>query len=222
LAAADHAAAVSRLTAECDSLREKVAVLQVGPSTHHFDSRGRTARILHRIMWRAPSPRPQTECTRLEITADRDKATLEAQLHAAREKAGEYERLEVELDTAIISAGNAEAAGEDDGAVTGSLRRTSSAAADALTPGGSRGPPLLMTGSLGMSLAAGVPTSARRRLRQTILLAKELSRSQAEATELRRLLAAARVDIEYLRTADESIRAQLDAVAGPQVGGRGW
>lgn len=129
-------------------------------------------------------------------------------MQAARDKAAEYERLEVELDSAIVRAGDADV-GSDDDAGDSPRPGTSGLRAD--------GGPLLLTGSLGMSLAAGVPTSARRRLRQTILLAKELSRSQAEASELRRLLAAAKADNDELRGVDAGIRAQLDAVAGPQV-----
>lgn len=135
-----------------------------------------------------------------------------AALQAARDKASEYERLEVELDSAIVTAGHTEASHGEGAGMRGS---------DSSPRGGASlrvdGAPLLMTGSLGMSLAAGVPTSARRRLRQTILLAKELSRSQAEVSELTRLLAAARTDNDELRAVDSSIRAQLDAVAGPQV-----
>jgi hypothetical protein len=180
----------------------------------------------------------QTEYARIEVAADRERNSLQAQLQVAREKAGElpnyldnahckknmsepppqlageYERLEIELDSAVISAGDAEAAVEAGGTTPTLLDRARAAGPDS---GSVAPPPLLMTGSLGMSLAAGVPTSARRRLRQTILLAKELNRSQAEASELRRLLAEARVDAEDLRSADAAIRAQLDAVTGPQV-----
>ena len=135
-------------------------------------------------------------------------------LQAARDKASEYERLEVELDSAIVTAGRTEASHGEGGGVRGSDSSPSGSGGASLRADGA---PLLMTGSLGMSLAAGVPTSARRRLRQTILLAKELSRSQAEVSELTRLLAAARADNDELRAVDSSIRAQLDAVAGPQV-----
>jgi hypothetical protein len=199
LAHAEQADALAKSTAQAEALREKVSVLQ-------------------------------TEYARLDASADKELITLRASLVAEKERLAAYDRLEAELDDAILLAGHAEADGAAapaEGALlwgaSGAVDAAagSEAAAAGASAGASRrsgGGPLHGLGSsLGLTLAAGAPTTARRRLRQTVLLAKELMQAQQEAaalknrcTELETVAAAAR------EAADDSA-AQLDAVRGPQA-----
>jgi hypothetical protein len=198
LASAEQADAIARLTGELDATRSRLSALT-------------------------------GEHARLEASADRDRAALQTALDAERAKAALYERLEAELDTAIVSAGHGEGAfaagfsglggvagagGGGDAAAGGEEGASGCSAGSAAAGGGASASAAsaaaqqqMYASSVGLSLATGVPTSSRRRLRQAVLLARELVQAQHDIGALKRQLAA--LQARHDEAAEEAARLRL-------------
>jgi chromosome segregation ATPase len=101
----------------------------------------------------------QTEFMQLEASSEKARVRLEATLQAERDKTQVYERLELDLDNAVTAAGKAELEGVNTGTILQSLE-----------------------------LNTGAPTTLRRRLRQAVMLTRELLQSQQETATLKRVL----------------------------------
>lgn len=124
------------------------------------------------------------EFSALEAESTRRSAQAEAQLAAEREKVATYERLEVELDSAILTAGSAaEGGGSDELALVG----------------------------------GSIPTAARRRVRQSILLAQRLLRSQSECEALKQRVVDTEKKLQEEREAREALEGTVETAKQPQA-----
>jgi hypothetical protein len=145
------------------------------------------------------------DVTKKEAEADKLRTSLETALEAERAKVSLYERLEAELDTAIIAAGRGE----------GTNAEVAAALLDNNNGEEGASGDQLFRSSLGLTLASGIPTTSRRRLRQTITLARELSRAQKDVAALKKQLYELQRRQEATEDEASRLRIALDGVQGP-------
>ena len=137
-----------------------------------------------------PTPRPAhpDHSTPLQADTAQRGATLEAQNGALSEKLRQYERLEEELDAAVIAAGEAAAAGGG-------------------TPGSDAIAPLAMI---------RVPSAAERRVQQCLALARQAVAAQGHADEMLARQRKDGAEIARLEAALDEARGRLRMGNSPQ------
>ena len=135
-----------------------------------------------------PHPAHPDHSTPLQADTAQRGATLEAQNAALSEKLRQYERLEEELDAAVIAAGEAAAAGGG-------------------TPGSDAIAPLAMI---------RVPSAAERRVQQCLALARQAVAAQGHADEMLARQRKDGAEIARLEAALDEARGRLRMGNSPQ------
>ena len=157
----------------------------------------------------------RAEYARLDADTSRRIATLEGQLSSAKGALAVYEHLEQDMDAAVLAVGDVPPDGTAESGDEGG-----DAASGYTTPGsdGSAFPAASAadTGSAGTLMnAAGVPVAAARRMRQAVLLARQLAESQRTAAGLRRSLAATQAELASERQAGRDLARSIAEASQP-------
>lgn len=123
----------------------------------------------------------KTEFFKLESTSREGGADVKAQLAVAKERLGNYEMIEKELDSAIMNI--ASGAGIDDDGTNA-------------------------VGSALINTITSAPTSSKRRIQQSLLLANRLQTKQKENEALQKELSTYKISIDNLQS-DVKLQSRL-------------
>ncbi len=138
----------------------------------------------------------------LEASTSKRIAQLEGALESARGALAVYEHLEGQMDAAIVAAGEGgEGGGSSDDAYSGF--------------GSSDDSPAKASAAGTLMNAAGVPVAAARRMRQCVLLARQLAEARRSESALRRALASCQASLTKERESGRDLARSIAEASQP-------